>query len=162
MGLLRGGLLKVFTRCVLSLILSASGTYAQVKVSGCTPVPRAQHTLEGNLTTVVDLRSRPVAGATGIIRPLNGSVPIKGVLVEVFPFRHGEGQYASRNELENSSGRLSACITQKGGRFGFDLPAGTYRIIASNLEYHTRELLIVVDDKKGATKPLLIELTAGT
>ena len=142
--MLRGAILLV-----LLILTSTSAVLGQ-----CKPAPDARTTDWGH-QTVVMIHSKPLRTLNGMVIAGFPGVSGEDVLVEVFdhPELAQEG-----NQTRTGQKRLKACVTQKDGRFSFDLPVGKYELRCSKpVEWNCTSVIVTLS-KKGSSKRLNIRL----
>jgi hypothetical protein len=78
-----------------------------------------------------------------------------GILIEVFD--HPELAMGA-DPTRKRQRRLMACVTQKDGRFSFDLPPGKYELRCSKPTQWNCTSVIVETNATGSSKPLSVQL----
>jgi hypothetical protein len=112
----------------------------------CAPADDTEHTRWGHDNGVIDLQAKPVKALRGTVRAAHNQ-PVNGVLVEVYGYR--EGDTISNPDDMPSRPRISACVTDATGAFGFRVPSGRYEVRVSGRWWDTTSALVVVDTRKG-------------
>jgi hypothetical protein len=93
----------------------------------------------------------PIRSLKGTIRDVLDEA-LEGVLIEVYPFRIG-------NTIEMPcKERIIACITDKTGRYAFDLPSGRYELRASKAGFMPHRLSLTIKSKGGSKRNTDINL----
>ena len=142
--MLRGSILLV-----LLILTSTSAVLGQ-----CKPAPDTRRTDWGH-QNVVMTHSEPLRILTGLVIAGYPEVSGEDVLVEVFD-RPELAQ--AGNPTRTGQKRLKACVTQKDGRFSFDLPFGKYEVRCSKpVEWNCTSVIVTLS-KKGSSKRLNVRL----
>lgn len=144
--MLRGTILLV-----LLILTSTSAVLGQ-----CKPTPDTRRTDWGHQNVVI-IHSEPLRTLTGFVIAGYPGVSEEDVLVEVFD--HPELAQGG-NQTRTRQKRLKACVTQKDGKFSFDLPFGKYEVRCSKpVEWNSTSVIVTLS-KKGSFKRLNVRLEA--
>jgi hypothetical protein len=142
--MLRGTILLV-----LLILTSTRAALAQ-----CKPASDTRRTDWGHQNAVI-IHSEPLRKLTGFVIAGYPGVSQEDVLVEVFD--HPELAQGG-NLTRTGQKRLKACVTQRDGRFSFDLPFGQYEVRCSKpVEWNCTSVIVTLS-KKGSSKRLNVRL----
>jgi hypothetical protein len=134
---------------VLLILTSTSAVLGQ-----CKPAPDTRKTDWGHQNAVM-IHSEPLRTLTGFVVTGYPEVSGEDVLVEVFD--HPElAQGGDQTRIGQK--RVRACITQRDGRFSFDLPFGKYEVRCSkSVEWNCTSVIVTLS-KQGSSKRLKVRL----
>jgi len=142
--MLRGTILLV-----LLILTSTSAVLGQCKLA-----PDTRRTDWGHQNVVI-IHSEPLRTLTGFVIAGYPGVSGEDVLVEVFD--HPELAQGG-DQTRTGQKRLKACVTQKDGKFSFDLPFGKYEVRCSKpVEWNCTSVIVTLS-KKGSSKRLNVRL----
>lgn len=134
---------------VLLILTSTSAVLGQ-----CKAAPDTRKTDWGHQNAVMIL-SEPLRTLTGLVIAGYPGVSEDDVLVEVFDHPElAEGGDQTRSGQK----RLKACVTQRDGRFSFDLPFGKYEVRCSKPVGWNCTSVIVTLSKQGFSNRLKVRL----
>jgi hypothetical protein len=145
---------------LILLLLFESMIAQSAKIRYCTQAEEMQCTRWGWISGISDRRSIPIKVLRGrVFVPVNE--PLDGVLVEIYEFAPMDGKPLESFRVRDCRKRLAACITNKTGKFYFELPSGVYEVRASKEEWCTPSVLVTIDTKKGKRIATDIEIEIG-
>jgi len=120
----------------------------------CEPAPDTRRTDWGHQNVVI-IHSEPLRALTGFVMAGYPEISEEDVLVEVFD--HPELAQGG-SQTRTGQKRLKACVTQKDGKFSFDLPFGKYEVRCSKpVEWNCTSVIVTLS-KKGSSKRLNVRL----
>ena len=141
--------------CRIALTVLFGLIFADVALCQCRPAPETRVTNWGH-QNVVTVEGQPLRALNGVVQAGFPEAPGENVLVEVFD--HPELVSDLIVNRQSQQKRLKACITQKNGKFSFDLPPGNYELRCSKpIEWNCSSMIVTID-RKGGFKRLKVTL----
>jgi hypothetical protein len=135
---------------LLLILTSANSVHGQ-----CLPAPETRVTDWGH-ENVVSTDSQVLRKLSGVVLVAFSEVKGEDVLVEVFDHPELVEDLIEKRQTEQK--RLVACVTQKDGKFSFDLPAGKYELRCSKPVAWKCSSVVVTINRKGSSKHLKVTL----
>lgn len=137
---------------ILLVLLILTSTRAVL--GQCKPAPDTRRTDWGHQNAVI-IHSEPLRTLTGFVIAGYRGVSEEDVLVEVFD--HPELTRGG-NQTRTGQKRLKACVTQRDGKFSFDLPFEKYEVRCSKpVEWNCTSVIVTLS-KQGSSKRLIVRL----
>jgi hypothetical protein len=147
------GIEKGYMRILFAILLLTNVCFCEIdKGCGCHQAAETQCTKwDGLYAEFPGILKTPLRSLKGTIRDVPGET-LGGVLIEVYPFRNGNTLDMPCKE------RILACITDKTGRYSFNLPSGRYEIRASKAGFTPIRLSVTIKPNGGKKKDTDIKL----
>ena len=143
--------------CRIALTVLLGLIFADVAPCQCRPAPDTRVTNWGH-QNVVKVEAQPLRALSGVVQAGFTEAPGENVLVEIFD--HPELVSDLIENRQRHQKRLLACITQKDGKFSFDLPPGKYELRCSKpIEWNCSSVVVTID-RKGGFRRLKVTLQA--